>query len=250
MKTVQILNTSISETSVQEVSEILNTHKYQKVAICNTNTVVRSYRDSILSEIINSFDIKTPDGFPIAKSSSILYKNEQKRVDGYNVFLTTIREGLNKNTSHYFFGSTRSILEKLIDRLEQDFPEINIAGSFSPPIKGYKELTEQKYITDLQNAKPDIIWVSLGFPKQEKFITDLQMKYSIESNLVGVGAVFEWVAGTKIKAPEFIANLGLEWVLRLAQEPKRLFRRYFIDNFLFLYLISKQFISNKQTDNI
>ena len=250
MKTVQILNTSISETSVQEVSEILTTRKYQKVAICNTNTVVRSYSDSILSEIINSFDIKTPDGFPIAKSSSILYKNEQKRVDGYNVFLTTIREGLNKNTSHYFFGSTRSILEKLIDRLEQDFPEINIAGSFSPPIKGYKELTEQKYITDLQNAKPDIIWVSLGFPKQEKFITDLQMKYSIESNLVGVGAVFEWVAGTKIKAPEFIANLGLEWVLRLAQEPKRLFRRYFIDNLLFLYLISKQFISNKQTDNI
>jgi N-acetylglucosaminyldiphosphoundecaprenol N-acetyl-beta-D-mannosaminyltransferase len=250
MKTVQILNTSISETSVEEVSEILTTCKYQKVAICNTNTVVRSYRDSILGEIINSFEIKTPDGFPIAKSSSILYKNNQKRVDGYNVFLSTIREGLNKNTSHYFFGGTRNVLEKLIHRLEQDFPEINIVGSFSPPVGGFDELTEKKYISDMQNAEPDIVWVSLGFPKQEKFINDLQMKYSIESNLVGVGAVFEWVAGTKIKAPEFIANLGLEWILRLLQEPKRLFKRYFIDNFLFLYLISKQFISNRQTDNI
>ena len=250
MKTVQILNTSISETSVEEVSEILTTRKKQKVAICNTNTVVRSYSDPILSEVINSFEIKTPDGFPIAKSSSILYKNNQKRVDGYNVFLSTIRAGINKNTSHYFFGSTRNILEKLINRLEQDFPEIKIVGSFSPPIGGYEELTEQKYIEDMQNAEPDIIWVSLGFPKQENFISDLQMKYSIESNLVGVGAVFEWVAGTKIKAPEFIANLGLEWVLRLLQEPKRLFKRYFIDNFLFLYLISKQFISNRQTDNI
>jgi N-acetylglucosaminyldiphosphoundecaprenol N-acetyl-beta-D-mannosaminyltransferase len=67
----------------------------------------------------------------------------------------------------------------------------------------------------------------------------------VESNLVGVGAVFEWVAGTKIKAPEFLANLGLEWLLRLAQEPKRLFRRYFVDNFLFLYLITKQYISKK-----
>ena len=250
INSVRILNTQISETSVKEVSSYLINNNSLKVAICNTNTVVRSYKNSELGNLINSFDIKTSDGFPIAKSSSILYKNNQERVDGYNVFLTTIREGLNKNTSHYFFGSTRSILKKLIDRLEQEFPEINIAGSFSPPIKSYKELTEQKYITDMQNAKPDIIWVSLGFPKQEKFITDLQMKYSIESNLVGVGAVFEWVAGTKIKAPEFIANLGLEWVLRLAQEPKRLFRRYFIDNLLFLYLISKQFISNKQTDNI
>ena len=250
MKTVQILNTSISETSVKEVSEILTTDKSQKVAICNTNTVVQSYKDAVLREIINSFEIKTPDGFPIAKSSSVLYKNNQKRVDGYNVFLSTIREGINKNTTHYFFGSTKNVLEKLIDRLEEDFPEIKIVGSFSPPVGSYEELTEQQYIRDMQEAEPDIVWVSLGFPKQESFIHNLQMKYSIESNLVGVGAVFEWVAGTKIKAPEFIANLGLEWVLRLLQEPKRLFRRYFIDNFLFLYLISKQFISNRQTDNI
>jgi N-acetylglucosaminyldiphosphoundecaprenol N-acetyl-beta-D-mannosaminyltransferase len=89
------------------------------------------------------------------------------------------------------------------------------------------------------------VWVSLGFPKQELFINLLHEKYSLKSNLVGIGAVFEWVAGTKIKAPEFIANLGLEWILRLIQEPKRLFRRYFIDNSLFLYLITKQFISKK-----
>jgi len=250
MKTVRILNTSISETSIEEVSEILTTSKRQKVAICNTNTVVRSYNDAVLREIINSFEIKTPDGFPIAKASSILYKNNQKRVDGYNVFLSKISKGINKNTSHYFFGSTKSVLDKLINRLEQDFPEIKIVGSFSPPVGDYEELIEQKYIGDMQNADPDIVWVSLGFPKQENFISNLQMKYSIQSNLVGVGAVFEWVAGTKIKAPEFIANLGLEWVLRFLQEPKRLFRRYFIDNFLFLYLISKQFISNRQTDNI
>ena len=129
--------------------------------------------------------------------------------------------------------------------MRRDFPEINIAGSYSPPIGNYKELTDSKYINDIQESKPDIVWVSLGFPKQEMFIEHLLTKYPIKSNLVGVGAVFEWVAGTKIKAPEFIANLGLEWVLRLVQEPKRLYKRYFIDNFLFLYLIIKQFISDK-----
>ena len=245
MNTVKILNTTISETSLVEVSNILNTENSLKVAICNTNTVVRSYKDSQLSKIINSFDIKTPDGFPIAKSSSILYRNSQSRVDGYNVLLTTINNGLTKNTSHYFYGSDDLVLKKLIEKLKKDFPTINIVGSSSPPVGSYKELAQEEYVKDIIDTEPDIVWISLGFPKQELFINLFQEKYSVESNLVGVGAVFEWVAGTKIKAPEFLANLGLEWLLRLAQEPKRLFRRYFVDNLLFLYLITKQYISKK-----
>jgi len=245
MNTVKILNTTISETSLVEVSNILNTETSLKVAICNTNTVVRSYRDDQLSKIINSFDIKTPDGFPVAKSSSILYKNSQRRVDGYNVLLKTINDGLTKNTSHYFYGSEDFVLKKMIGKLRNDFPNINIVGSSSPPVGSYDELVQEEYVKDIIDTEPDIVWVSLGFPKQELFINLFQEKYSVESNLVGIGAVFEWVAGTKIKAPEFLANLGLEWLLRLAQEPKRLFRRYFVDNLLFLYLITKQYISKK-----
>ena len=245
MNTVKILNTTISATSIVEVSNFLNYETSLKVAICNTNTVVRSYRNDQLSKIINSFDIKTPDGFPIAKSSSILYKNGQSRVDGYNVLLTTINDGLSKNTSHYFYGSEDLVLKKLITKLKNDFPDINIVGSFSPPTGSYEKLAEEEYIKNIIDTKPDIVWVSLGFPKQELFINLFQEKYSIKSNLVGIGAVFEWVAGTKMKAPEFLANLGLEWILRLVQEPKRLFRRYFVDNLLFLYLITKQYISKK-----
>ena len=245
INTVRILNTDISETSINEVSAYLNNKDSLKVAICNTNSVVRSYQDSQLRDVVNSFDIKTPDGFPVAKSSSILYKNNQGRVDGYNVFLSTIRAGLTKNTSHYFFGSNKHVLNKLEAQLKNMFPDINIKGLFSPPLGNYEELAKEEYIKNIIKEKPDIVWVSLGFPKQELFIDLLQKKYSIKSNLVGVGAVFEWVAGTKIKAPEFIANLGLEWVLRLIQEPKRLLRRYLIDNSLFMYLITKQFISKK-----
>ena len=245
MNTVKILKTSISETSVKDVSNILITKNSLKVAICNTNTVVRSYQDEQLNKIINSFDIKTPDGFPVAKSSSILYKNNQSRVDGYNVLLKTINAGLNSNTSHYFYGSDDFVLKKLIVKLKDEFPTINIVGSFSPPVGTHEELIKEESVKNIIDIKPDIVWVSLGFPKQELFINLFQEKYSVESNLVGIGAVFEWVAGTKIKAPEFLANLGFEWIFRLTQEPKRLFRRYFVDNFLFLYLITKQYISNK-----
>ena len=136
-------------------------------------------------------------------------------------------------------------MKKLIQKLKKDFPNINIVGSFSPPVGSYEKLAEEEYVKNIIDTKPDIIWVSLGFPKQELFINLFQEKYNIESNLVGVGAVFEWVAGTKIKAPELLANLGLEWVLRILQEPRRLFRRYFVDNILFLYLITKQYISKK-----
>ena len=245
MNTVKILKTTISETTLVEVSKILNNESSLKVAVCNTNTVVRSYRDKQLSNIINSFEIKTPDGFPIAKSSSILYKNGQRRVDGYNLFLSTISEGLAKNTSHYFFGSEQSVLNKLEAKLKEIFPDINIKGSFSPPVGDYDQLANEEHIKNIIKEEPDIVWVSLGFPKQELFINRLHEKYSLKSNLVGIGAVFEWVAGTKIKAPEFLANLGLEWILRLIQEPKRLFRRYFVDYLLFIYLITKQFISKK-----
>ena len=243
--TVRILGTLITETSLNEVSSALVNNSSLRVAICNANTVVRCYKNPELGNIINSFDIKTSDGFPIAKSSSILYKNNQRRVDGYNVLLSTIRKGLSKNTSHYFFGSDVEILSKLEIELKNKFPDINIKGSFSPPLGTPDELAKEVAIKNIIKQEPDIIWVSLGFPKQELFIDLLHKKYTIKSNLVGVGAVFEWVAGTKVKAPEFIANLGLEWLLRLIQEPKRLLKRYFVDNSLFLYLIIKQFISKK-----
>ena len=86
----------------------------------------------------------------------------------------------------------------------------------------------------------DIVWVSLGFPKQEVFIDNLCNEIELSTNFVGIGAVFDWVAGTKKKAPEWVANLGLEWVLRFVQEPTRLFKRYLIDNTLFILYFLRQ----------
>lgn len=241
MKSATILNTEISVTSVDEVSKLLTNEKSLLVAVCNVNTVVTCYKNKSINKIINSFDIKCPDGFPIAKSSKLLYKNQQKRVDGYNLFYETLRKGLENNTSHYFFGNTDKVTSKMISKLKRDFPNINILGYTCPPFLDLKELIKDDYINDIKSKNPDIIWVSLGFPKQEQFIKKLTSEINLNSNLVGIGGVFEWVAGTKVKAPEILANIGLEWIFRLLQEPKRLYKRYFVDNTLFIIYFINQY---------
>ncbi len=242
MDSKQVLKTEISLTKVDDVANFLCDNKSKTVAICNSNTLVRAYRNSEVRKLIDSFDIKAPDGFPVAKSVKILMKNNQKRVDGFNVFHKTIEYGISRNISHYFFGNSENIVLSMIKELEIQYPDINISGFYCPPLTTPEKLTDQEFVGDLVGKNPDIVWVSLGFPKQEKFIKKIKSIHNIESNFVGVGAVFEWVAGSKIKAPEWLANIGLEWLLRLAQEPRRLFKRYLIDNFLFVIYFTKQYL--------
>ena len=243
MDSKQVLKTEISVTRVEDVASFLCDNESKTVAICNANTLVRAYRSSELKNLINSFDIKAPDGFPVAKSIKILLKNNQKRVDGFNIFHKTIEYGISKNVSHYFFGNNKNIVSKMIKELKILYPNINISGFYCPPMTSTEKLTDNEFVKDLVEKNPDIVWVSLGFPKQERFIKNIRSIYEIQSNFVGVGAVFEWVAGTKVKAPEWLANIGLEWILRLIQEPQRLFKRYLIDNFLFIIYFSKQYLS-------
>ena len=238
MKTLKILETEISDTSVNEVCKLLNEKNNLKVAICNANTLVQSVKNLNLREAVNKFDVKTPDGYPVAKARSYLKKSPFERVDGFKVFLKTIEAGLENNTKHYFFGSSNVVTDKMCKKLKEKYPTINIAGVFNPEVLDVDELI-LKYKSFFHDVDTDIVWVSLGFPKQELFINNIN---SNNKNFVGVGAVFEWVAGTKVKAPEWIADLGLEWILRLIQEPKRLFKRYLIDNTLFIYYFLKQIL--------
>ena len=238
MKTFKILETEISDTSVEEVCTLLNSKKNLKVAICNSNTLVQSVKNLNIKKVINEFDIKTPDGYPVAKARSYLKNSPFERADGYKVFLKTIEAGLESNTKHFFFGSSKVITDKMCKKLKEKYPTINIIGVFNPEILNVEELT-MKYQSFFNDVDTDIVWVSLGFPKQELFINNISPN---NKNFVGVGAVFEWVAGTKVKAPEWIADLGLEWILRLIQEPKRLFKRYLIDNTLFIYYFLKQIL--------
>ena len=241
MDSKRVLKTEISVTTVDDIAYFLIENTAKTVAVCNANTLVRAYRNLEIEQLVDSFDVKTPDGFPVAKSLKILMKNDQKRVDGYNIFHKTINYGLEKNVSHYFFGNNEHVVQSMINKLNNLYPGINIAGFYCPPLTETEKLTDNEYIKDLLKRDPDIVWVSLGFPKQENFIYNIKKIHQVRSNFVGVGAVFEWVAGTKVKAPEWLADFGLEWIFRLVQEPKRLFRRYLIDNFLFIIYFMNYF---------
>ena len=239
MKTTKVLQTNVTETNIDQVSKILNTSTKNRIAICNANTLVRSVRDLEIRNVINNFTIKTPDGFPVAKALSFLTKQKFSRVDGYKVFLQTIENGLSSGTRHYFFGNNEETTQLMINKLTQKFPNVKIAGYLCPEFMSANELVEN-YKEEMVCINADIIWVSLGFPKQELFIDTLCYELDTSINFVGIGAVFEWVAETKKKAPEWVANLGFEWVLRLFQDPKRLYKRYLIDNTLFVLYFFRQ----------
>ena len=244
MKTTRVLQTNITETTVKEVANILNTSIETRVAICNANTLVRCSKNSQLKDVVDNFTIKTPDGSPVAKALSFLSKQKFSRVDGYKVFLQTIEEGVSKSKKHYFFGNNEKTTTLMIKNLVKMFPEIIISGYHCPEFMTADELVFNNKET-IKELDADIIWVSLGFPKQELFIDKLCNEIKPKANIVGVGAVFEWMSGEKRKAPEWMANLGLEWFLRLIQDPKRLYKRYFIDNTLFILYFLRQVFFRK-----
>ena len=111
-------------------------------------------------------------------------------MDGYKVFHETIKNGIDSNLSHFFYGSSERVVALMIKNLKKEYPEINISRYECPPIKTYKELCEKEYVENMIEQDADVIWVSLGFPKQEEFILMLKDKFNINSNIVGVGAVF------------------------------------------------------------
>ena len=138
-----------------------------------------------------------------------------------------------KGYRHYFYGSTPETLEKLVINIQKDYPGITVVGSCSPP---FRELSadEDSIITEgICDAAPDFIWVGLGAPKQERWMAAHQGR--VNGLMVGVGAGFDYFAGNISRAPAFMQNHNLEWLYRLIQEPRRLFKRYLVTNSKFIW---------------
>lgn len=241
MKEALLFRTKLSVISIEEISNLLVNHKNISVAVCNSNSVVRGARSGGMAKMLNNLTFRICDGYPLSKAINYLYGLNQERVDGFNTFHRTIFKGVEKNTKHYFFGNEEKVVIKMINELEEAYPEINIVGYHCPPFQDIKEFNKRFYLNLLDNVEADIVWVSLGFPKQELFMNYIIKNKSNDFNIIGVGNVFDWTAKTKYKAPDFLADHGMEWVVRFAQEPIRLARRYLIDNTLFLLFFVQQY---------
>ena len=134
---------------------------------------------------------------------------------------------------HYFYGSTEETLKKLEESLKKDYPEVQIAGMYSPPFRPLSAEEDLEITKKINESHADFVWVGLGAPKQECWMAEHQGK--INGFMVGVGAAFDYMAGNIERAPLWMQKMNLEWLYRLMQEPKRLFKRYFYTNTKFIW---------------
>lgn len=204
--------------------------------VSNVHTTVMAYEDKKYCDIQNGGIMAIPDGGPL-KSIAINrgFKNIE-RIAGPNLMEEIFKISSKKGYRHFFYGSTEETLAKLHFNLNKKFPGIQIVGMYSPPFRNLTEDEDNTIVEIINHTNADFIWVGLGAPKQEIWMAN--HRGIVNGFMIGVGAGFDYFAGNINRAPVWMQNANLEWVYRLIQDPKRLFKRYFYTNTKFLWLIS------------
>jgi exopolysaccharide biosynthesis WecB/TagA/CpsF family protein len=178
-----------------------------------------------------------PDGSPVARRLVASGYLDADRVAGPDFMDRMFQITSSKDITHYFYGSTEQTINKLRTELERKYPGIKIAGMYSPPFRELSEEEDREVVKTINDSGASLIWVGLGAPKQEKWMA--AHKGKVNGVMFGVGAGFDFHAGTARRAPLLIQKLGLEWLYRLLSDPGRLFKRYFVTTTKFLWLTRK-----------
>lgn len=236
IETCRILGVNISCLNMEKAVAIItnNLEKMSGNYICvsNVHTTVMSYENEEYKSIQNNALLVLPDGKPlsiVAKKRG--YKNID-RVTGPDLMDEIFKLSNEKSYRHFMYGSTNETLEKLKSNLINKYPNINIVGMYSPP---FRELTldeDKEVINMINKTNPDFVWIGLGAPKQEIWMHNHKDK--VKGLMIGVGAGFDYHAGNIKRAPKWMQKCSLEWLYRLIQNPKKLFKRYFSTNFKFI----------------
>jgi N-acetylglucosaminyldiphosphoundecaprenol N-acetyl-beta-D-mannosaminyltransferase len=190
------------------------------------------------NNVLNNADITTPDGMPVAKTLSLKHKINQERVSGMDLFPALIRECSNRDKSIFLYGSTDNVLASIVNKAKDTYPKLDIQY-YSPPFRFLSHKEKEDVIININRFNPDFLFVALGCPKQEKWMAE--HKGIINSCMIGFGGAFAVYAGHQKRAPKWMYENSLEWLYRLLLEPKRLFRRYFVTNSLFIWYLCKEF---------
>jgi N-acetylglucosaminyldiphosphoundecaprenol N-acetyl-beta-D-mannosaminyltransferase len=208
------------------------------ICVSNVHTTVMSYEDREYCKIQNEGILAIPDGGPLSKIGRKRGFRDMKRTTGPDLMEEIFSISPIKGYKHYFYGSTSETLEKMRINLEKKYPGISIVGMHSPPFQPLDSDEDREIVQLIKDVQPDFIWVGLGAPKQEIWMSEHQGK--ICGLMVGVGAGFDYFANNIKRAPLWMQKSNLEWLYRLLQDPKRLFKRYLKVNTKFLWLISKR----------
>ena len=203
------------------------------ICVANVHTTVRSSEDEAYRAIQNGSILTIPDGGPLSSVGRKRGATQIARTTGPDYMGEIFKISAEKGYRHYFYGSTPETLEKLVINIQKDYPGITVVGSCSPPFRELSADEDSKITAGICDAAPDFIWVGLGAPKQERWMAAHQGR--VNGLMVGVGAGFDYFAGNISRAPAFMQNHNLEWLYRLIQEPRRLFKRYLVTNSKFIW---------------
>ena len=174
-----------------------------------------------------------PDGGPLSSVGRKRGYTEMARVTGPSYMEEILKVSCQYGYRHFFYGSSKETTDRMIENIEKKYPDILIAGVYNPPFRPLSESEDNAVIQLINDVQPDFVWVGLGAPKQEIWMAEHQN--IISGLMVGVGAAFDYLAGNIQRAPEWMQKANLEWFYRLCQDPKRLFKRYFVTNTSFIW---------------
>lgn len=232
-KSCSVLGVHVTVCNMESIKEwvLANIEKLRGKYICvaNVHTTVTAYENRKYRRVQNGSAVVLPDGGPLSIVARCMGHKGARRVTGPDFMGEMFKE---KDVRQFFYGSTQETLDKLKEILEKDYPDINICGMYSPPFRTLSPEEDAEIVDMINASKPDIIWVGLGAPKQENWMAKHENR--LDAVMVGVGAGFDYFAGNIKRAPMIMQKLSLEWLYRLMQEPKRLYKRYFSTNTMFL----------------
>jgi N-acetylglucosaminyldiphosphoundecaprenol N-acetyl-beta-D-mannosaminyltransferase len=211
------------------------------VCLTNAHTTVESQRSPALRTAVEGAFLSVPDGMPLTWILRRRGFPQTEKVTGIEYIPMVARRGLDFGLRHFLYGGAQGVAVEASTHLEQLVPGVQVVGTTSPPFDETFGWTTDDLEQELLHTKPHILWVGLGAPKQELWMARMAGELGVPV-MVGVGAAFDYLAGTKAAAPTLLRHSGFEWLFRLAVEPKRLWRRYLIGNSTFLWLVAREWL--------
>ena len=238
----KILETNINVTNMEDTISYITEHleqlKGDYICVSNVHTTVMAYRDKAYRRVQNSAAMALPDGQPLSIVSRKRGFPQAKRVPGPDLMPAILDLSQKTGYRHYFYGSTEATLAALETALRRRYPKLQIAGMYSPPFRELTEQEDEEIIRRINESGADFVWVALGAPKQEWWM--YEHRHKINALMLGVGAAFDFTAGTTKRSPRWMQKLCMEWVYRILQDPKRMLPRYLNTNFAFLYYVYRE----------
>ena len=235
-------NVTLDET-LDEIDELIHKRKKSYIVAINVDVVMKMESDDYLRRITNEADMVLVDGKPLIWISKLYKRQIKEKVSGSDLVPQMCKRAADENYTIFIIGGKDGVAEQAKKKLEQKFPGIRIVGTYAPPLGFENDESELDKINQMiTDAHPDLLIGCLGCPKQEKWIAKYRSQMFNIKLFMALGATIDFEAGNIKRAPILFQKMAMEWFYRFLREPKRLFRRYFIDDVCFFYYFAKQLL--------